>query len=46
MKGFAALTTVLIILVISLLLGLTISLLSTNEMIMELDKNSSTTAFI
>ena len=37
MNGFAALTTVLILLIIALLLGLTISMLSTNEMIMELD---------
>ncbi len=45
MKGFAALTTILIILAISLILGLAISLLSINEMIMGLKKNFSSRAY-
>lgn len=41
MKGFAALTTILIITSIALLLGLTISYLSIGELILGLDRHSS-----
>lgn len=45
MKGFVALTTVLIILAISLIFGLGISLLSISEMTMGLEKNFSSRAY-
>ena len=45
MKGFVALTTVLIILAISLILGLGISLLSISEMTMGLEKTLSSRAY-
>lgn len=45
MKGFIALTAVLIILAISLMLGLTISRLSINEMIMGLNQTFSSKAY-